>query len=305
MHYLDYNEPVQHGTEDFPIAYYRVDEHHSRYNMPFHWHRELEIIRILDGTMRFYLDDTELIAQAGDVVFINEGVIHGGEPEQCVYECAVFDLAPLLMHTDTCRQYIRQISRHQIRVREHFTKEDRSFVRVAGHLFRALRKQAPGSELVTMGSLYELFGIIFQKQYYTAVENAGRSQRKMAALKPVLEYIDASYAGHITLEDLSRIAGMSPKYFCRYFQAVIHRTPVDYLNYYRIERACFLFSTTEDSVTDIAYRCGFNDSSYFVRTFKKYKGLTPKQYDIRCTAPQTGAGEKKNSLASAFLPDFS
>ena len=48
MHYLDYNEKKQHGTPDFPIEYFHVDVHHPRYNMPFHCHKELEIIRILE-----------------------------------------------------------------------------------------------------------------------------------------------------------------------------------------------------------------------------------------------------------------
>ena len=51
-----------------------------------------------------------------------------------------------------------------------------------------------------------------------------------------------------------------------------HQTPMDYLNRQRIERACYEISTTDDSITDIAYRNGFNDLSYFIRTFKKYKG---------------------------------
>ena len=75
MHYLDYNEKKQHGTPDFPIEYYHVDEHHPRYNMPFHCHKELEIIRILEGILYLKLDDEEFEAKAGDIIFINEGVI--------------------------------------------------------------------------------------------------------------------------------------------------------------------------------------------------------------------------------------
>ena len=70
MHYLDYNEKKQHGTPDFPIEYYHVDEHHPRYNMPFHCHKELEIIRILEGILYLKLDDEELEAKAGDIIFI-------------------------------------------------------------------------------------------------------------------------------------------------------------------------------------------------------------------------------------------
>ena len=68
MHYLDYNEKKQHGTPDFPIEYYHVDEHHPRYNMPFHCHKELEIIRILEGILYLKLDDEELEAKAGDII---------------------------------------------------------------------------------------------------------------------------------------------------------------------------------------------------------------------------------------------
>ena len=50
------------------------------------------------------------------------------------------------------------------------------------------------------------------------------------------------------------------------------------MNYYRIECACEQLRTTGDSVTDIAYRCGFNDLSYFIKTFRHYKGTTPKSY---------------------------
>lgn len=71
---------------------------------------------------------------------------------------------------------------------------------------------------------------------------------------------------------------MSPKYFCRIFRTVIHRTPIDYLNYYRIEKACYLLETEDLSITEVAYHCGFNDSSYFIRCFKKYKQITPTKY---------------------------
>ena len=72
---------------------------------------------------------------------------------------------------------------------------------------------------------------------------------------------------------------MSPKYFCRFFSEMTHQTPMDYLNRQRIEQACYELSTTGDSITDIAYRNGFNDLSYFIRTFKKYKGTTPGKYN--------------------------
>ncbi len=294
MHYLDYNEKIEHGTPDFPIAFYHVDEHHSRYNMPFHWHKEMELIQVQSGFLRLYLDDREILARTGDVILIEEGVIH---------ECAVFDLKATLMHTDACKKYIRLISRHQIQLYPYFQavppketdpsvsslpgispapKDYTRLLRAVERLFDAIRYPHAGSELSTLGALYEIFGCLFEEEYYTPATDAPASgQKKMDQLKPVLEYIDSNYSGTVTLTDLSRIAGMTPKYFCRYFRAAIHRTPMDYLNYYRIERACYILSTTELPVTDVAYQCGFNDSSYFVKTFRKYMGVTPKQYALR------------------------
>nr|WP_304059328.1 AraC family transcriptional regulator [Enterocloster clostridioformis] len=278
MHYLDYNENKQHGTLDFPIEYYHVNEHHPRYNMPFHWHKELEIIRIQEGVLFLKLDDEEIEAKSGDIIFVNEGVIHGGMPQNCIYECIVFDIQRLLMHTDTCKYYIRQLTKHHLMVQNHFTRENQSLYRIIDHLFTSMQHDEPGSELITMGTLFETFGIIYQKKLYQDAVEDKKSSIKMMQLKPVLEYIDINYSQAISLDDLSRIAGMSPKYFCRYFHSVIHTTPIDYLNYYRIERACYELSATDLTVSEVAYRCGFADVCYFIKMFKKYKGITPRHY---------------------------
>ena len=100
-------------------------------------------------------------------------------------------------------------------------------------------------------------------------------------LKQVLEFIEKNYANPITLQELSASVSMSPKYFCRFFSEMTHQTPVDYLNRQRIEEACLQLAATDDSITEIAYRNGFNDLSYFIRTFKKYKGMTPGKYKRR------------------------
>ena len=97
----------------------------------------------------------------------------------------------------------------------------------------------------------------------------------------MLDFIDSSYRKPGTLETLARLAGMTPRYFCRFFYAFIHRTPIDYLNYYRVERACLLLASPDLTITEIAYRCGFNDSSYFGKVFRKYKGISPKQYQLK------------------------
>ncbi|MCI5650059.1 MAG: AraC family transcriptional regulator [Fusicatenibacter sp.] len=278
MHYLDYNEKKQHGTGEFPLEYYSVDEHHPRYHMPFHWHKETELLYVRSGQIQLSLDGTSHLAGPGELIYISDGSIHGGEPFDCVYECLVFDPKQLLMQLPAIRHYLRKIERKELIVQQHFDASATELTSCAGDLFSLLRNPPSGWELLVLGKLFELYGLIFREGCFKVASTDPVNQGKIWQLKPVLEYIDNNYRFPISLEDLSRLAGMSPKYFCRFFSAIIHRTPIDYLNYYRIERACYLMETEDLTVTDAAYECGFNDSSYFVRIFKKYKGITPKQY---------------------------
>ncbi|NBI90310.1 AraC family transcriptional regulator [Lachnospiraceae bacterium] len=282
MLYLDYNEKQMHGTKEFPIAFYHVDHNHPRYEMPFHWHKEYEIVKIIEGTFRLMLADSEIVAGPGENFFIPSGILHGGVPENCIYECLVFDLDILFLHTDVCRQYLKKIKHQDVIVHPLITAAEHSLCSIIDRIFSSMEKMPCGYELSVIGSLFEMFGLIFREKYYTeSTSGCEPPFRHMEQLKPVFEYIEKHYSSGITLQQLSQISGMSPKYFCRYFQAIAHKTPVDYLNYYRIERSCALLSATDAPITSVAYDCGFNDCSYFIKLFKRYKHITPKQYQLQ------------------------
>ena len=133
-----------------------------------------------------------------------------------------------------------------------------------------------------MGALYSLFGVL-ARDYPPAKGELPVRERFTGDLKmkAVLAWIEENYAEPVSLEDLAKIAGMNPKYFCEFFKRYTHRSPIDYLNLYRIDSACRMLKVSGCSVTDAAFSCGFNDLSYFVKTFKKYKEQTPRQYRRR------------------------
>ena len=108
--------------------------------------------------------------------------------------------------------------------------------------------------------------------------NVLRQERRTQAVKKVLQRIRADYSEPLTLDDLAGEAGLAPRYLCRLFRQVTGRTPIDYLNYYRIECAAELLCTTPDNVTDIALQCGFGDVSYFSRVFRHLKEQSPGEY---------------------------
>ena len=88
-----YNEQRERGNFSFPVEYHYVTNHHPRYNMPYHWHIQYEIIRVLEGKIVISIDENEYTASAGDIIFITDGCVHGGKAflENTIYECMVFD----------------------------------------------------------------------------------------------------------------------------------------------------------------------------------------------------------------------
>ncbi len=282
MLYLNYNEQQEHGTKEFPIAFYHVESNHPRYEMPFHWHKEYEIVLVHKGLFRLMLDNSEITAGPGESIFISSGMIHGGIPDECIYECLVFDPDILSVPSESCRRYLRQIKRQNLLVTPLITGHTPRLMNTINRLFADMAAREKGFELAVTGCLFEIIGLIFREEHYLSnIDNPLPPFKHGKQLKAVFEYIESNYSTPITLRELSQISGMSPKYFCRYFQTIAHRTPMDYLNYYRIEQSCSLLCTTDLPVTAVAYDCGFNDCSYFIKTFKKYKNITPRQYQLQ------------------------
>jgi AraC-like DNA-binding protein len=282
MKYFDYREHRQQGTFDFPIEFYHIEPNHPRYQMPYHWHPEYEIIRIIEGFFHLTLGNQTFVVKKGDILFLQDGALHGGIPENCIYECLVFDMNLFLKENNFCAKQTQKIIRHEIVIRQQLPNNLISLNNTIDHLFQAMVEKKTGYEYLTQGYLYQLVGLLLGEGLYDINTNAAHiSQQHVLIFKRVLSYIEASYTERITLEDLSRIAGMNPKYFCRFFREMSYRTPIDYLNYYRIECACEQLTTTKATIIEVAFNCGFNDISYFIKTFHKYKGITPKQYLLK------------------------
>ena len=279
MKYMNYREEKKHGTFDFPIEFYHVGPTHPRYEMSYHWHIEYEIIRILKGEFLMTIGEEEFLARAGDIIFVKGGLLHGGIPVKCMYECIVFNLDALMTSSPAGDRLLKKIRDDSIQVLNHFPKPDPELMWIAERMFGQMKIQAEGHELIVIGAFYEFFGYVLERRHYIITQDISTNEgRRIEHLKRALEVIENSYPDCITLDDLAKAAGMNSKYFCRYFREMTHRTPIDYLNYYRIEQACFKLATSNSSIADVGMSCGFNDVSYFIKTFKKYKGMTPKKY---------------------------
>ncbi len=258
------HELLKRGTPDFQIELYDVNKNHPRYHMQHHWHNKYEIVYVTSGRLTLYLNEKNVTLSNGESVFIPDGVVHAGTPDNCEYMCVVFS-ASILHASQKSRSLTKQF-KHPIVLNGNALIKS---------IFKEMSQKHYGYELSVIGKLY----LLAHKLIKTDTKNVIKSNTEFEKIKPAMLYIEDNYYKDVTLSDLAKMCSVTPNYFCRCFKVITSETPIEYIRRYRIERACeFLLSGM--SITDTAYACGFNDTSYFINVFKKHMGITPKQYKI-------------------------
>lgn len=277
---MAYNELTERGTETFPISFYHLDENHPKYIMQHHWHKDLEIIRVISGKLSVFLNNTEIEMTNNDIVFVNPEIVHGAIPDRCVYECIVFDPEKILLCTDAGQIIASGLSNHTLFIYHRIKSENKALYESANNLFDSFSLSDTGNQLRTVGLLYELFSVISRDRLFSdnSTYSSFLKDKNLIKLKRAIEYMRENYKSQISLEELSKAVDVSPKYFCVIFKAMTGMTAFEYLNAYRIEKAAKALISTDMGITEIAFSCGFNDLSYFIKTFKKHKSTTPKAF---------------------------
>ena len=279
MKYADYREKRQHGSADFPLQYYYVDKLHPQYVMPLHWHREMELLRVISGELTLYINNEVFELCSGDAVIIPSGALHRGEPRECAYDCAVFDLSMIASSkSGRARELTQLLMSSGFDISPICPSAEESI----GELLDTV---ARGEEYYELRVLSLLSGIAHE--VYLANPPSGehreseKNARRRAVITLLINKIEKEYMTRLTLSDLAELAQVNEKYLCRFFKEYTGQTPIDYINRLRVDRACYEMSVTGMNVTEAAFECGFNELSYFSKMFKKYKGIAPGEYRKR------------------------
>ena len=107
---------------------------------------------------------------------------------------------------------------------------------------------------------------------------ASQDGRKVSQIRPAINYIDANYDKPLTLAEIARASHLSASRLAHVFKEQMGITIIDYVTSVRIERAKHLLLATDQSCTEICFEVGYNNQSYFTRTFKALVGMTPRQF---------------------------
>lgn len=282
--YAQYRETKLHEQPDFAYNTYlcTIPQDFDRVNP--HWHDQMEVIYIKRGEGVVSVDFNRLEVRAGSIVPVLPGEIHsidgtpGGRME---YENIIF--SPGMLGGGDEDEWFRK------NVLEPLRNGNLAFERPIppGTDFYLEAKTAldgadaactvrtPGYSLLVKGHLFEFLHAL----YVNRLDRPLVEPRKSAdRLKAVLADVKARYAERLTVAEAASLAGYSEAHFMRVFKEETGQTFVGYLNDYRLTAATYFLRETDESISNIAVSCGFDNGSYFIRRFRARYGKTPSEY---------------------------
>ena len=276
-------EAVAHGNLAFPVGAYQEDFLVDL--VPWHWHEEFETVIITEGLSHVHVDNTILPLRAGEMLFINSGILHSlnnGLPEPS-FGCSVVFHPRILGDLDTVfwKNYAAPLLQDKRLRFQHFSPDipwQKEFIDHLATAWDAVACEPADYENEVRYHLTKAISLLLT--HYTPFGEVASTHESVAAerTKLMLQYIQAHYSEELTLEQIAASAAVSKSMCLRYFRQIIDTTPIRYLLRYRIEKAAGLLLSTEKKAGEIATICGFSDISYFTRRFREINGCTPLEY---------------------------
>ncbi len=293
----DSHEIITHTNPDYPVGIYYVEP--SKMYMShvrWHWHEELEINFIKEGTATFFIGEEKIQVCEGQAVFINRDIlhsIHNSGDSNCVILSFMFHTRFLFEDnsTPTATMYLKPILsdssfRHLL-----FDRKDmwgRGMLTLISNLLDTNLSQEFGYELLTKSILSEFWFQLVKKlkvQYVPHATGQKTLSPDQNRIKDAILYIEEHFSETITLEDIAASIHVSKSECCRCFKRAVNLTPFEYLMKYRILQAAERILQNDKSaasIANLASSVGFNNTSYFNKLFKEYFGCTPLQYRRKC-----------------------
>lgn len=250
--------------------------------IPSHWHRELEIFELMEGSVQIGVGERTITLHAGDGCFINSGILHSfvsALPKPCIYRSFVVDARLIggmpgsVFDTTYLRPLIEQGPPF---LTFKASEANAVFFDTFQKAFSACEREGFGYEFEVRAALSSLLLFVLQKAQVTP--STRMSAISETRLKQMLAWIDQHMEEPVDVRHIADAANICPRECQRMFRRYLHASPVEYVLRRRIFFAANLLTTTDRSVTDIALACGFSSPSYFTKKFHEIAGAAPLAY---------------------------
>ncbi len=167
----------------------------------------------------------------------------------------------------------------------HLDSRQHTAFQLRGDLLKNVRHEM--QEIIKTDSLGQLSGVIRILGHLALSDEMNPTginrplKKRDKKIQQIEIYVSLHYNHDIPIDEIASLVHMNRSSFCVFFKRMKGVSFTNYLNTYRMDIACRLLSTTDKSVSEIAYGVGFNNLSHFCRTFLKYKEVSPTKYRNR------------------------
>lgn len=251
----------------------------------WHWHDELEAVVVEKGTCTFTVDSEKYTLKKGDGIFINADFLHSATEEdaECRLHSITFHprlvggsldsvfwhkyLQPMLTDTSFSCISLNQSVNWQ-----------RKALDAIESTWQISVAETPGYEFQVRNFLSQLIWLVVSHHPLVQSAPSEKSLRDGERIKLMLQFIHDHYSEEIDTCQIAGTAMISGSECLRCFRSTIGTTPIKYVKQYRILQAAKLLTSTTQKIIDIGTMCGFQEMSYFAKSFREQMGCTPSEY---------------------------
>jgi AraC-like DNA-binding protein len=283
---MDINPFYEPASLDRPFPFLAWDSFKAPFWFPMHWHERVEILYILKGKFLAYINEARCDGNQGDIIIVNPGFVHGffdPSPDTLArifqFGLDIFDETLTELHD---RDFPGPVfSRQSLITSSRDSGIHTLLEKLLKEMFEEYQKKIPGYRLVIKSKLYELSALFLRE---VATEKA--SPEKITNKKNATQYLEHIFSlmlenydnPDFSLEDAAHDIGLSKYHFSRLLKEQTGQGFHDHFARIRLRQAEKFLVESGQSVTDIAYNCGFQSLTTFNRLFKTYTGTSPSAY---------------------------
>lgn len=276
-------EQTKHGHATFPCAVYQINAASNNAEKIYcHWHKELELLLVLEGNASLHVGKQVATISSGDFALIPSNAVHMviGEPNDA------FRFIAVVFHPDFIRsfgndsiqdKYLTPLFKWQFDC-PFVLKDAGTYQKLILDITSQYQEKAVGYELYIKMRLLEICFLLYQYAKDSQIEKQDSKDYRISLAKEMMLYLQEQCNETVTLSEMAEQFHISKGHLCRFFKEMTNMSPVDYLNYYRVNKSAQLLRDTNLAISAVAGQTGFNNISYYNRVFRKYMHMTPGEY---------------------------
>ncbi len=280
----DKSENILYNLPDFPIMAREGNlSFYPGMKSAIHWHNDFEFVMAIKGEVGYEVNGHKYQLIEGQGMFINSTQLHSVfsiSEADSKYLCILIPPDMFCPAKRIQRTYLNPICKdteHPMIILSPAISWQGTIISYMKEIHQEFTIEKEGFELKVMGLAHMMLMTLYLNRNNAAIMDVSLN-RQAVALHKMIGYIQANYKHKLSLNKIANSGNVCRSTCCEIFQSILHTTPILYLTDYRIERSMESLTYTNLSITDIAFECGFNGSSYYTELFHRKIGITPTEY---------------------------